>query len=96
MTASSAYEELSKYQHPQISCHPGTNNWQQCSLSHQLLPRDEQTKPEDVGNFLVLSLGPQLTFAQDVAYLSPIIAEIEAEMKERADLESMTVQPAKK
>lgn len=32
---------------------------------------------------------------EDVPYLSPIIAEIEAEMKERADLESMTVQKKK-
>ena len=29
---------------------------------------------------------------EDVPYLSPIIAEIEAELKERADLESMVVQ----
>lgn len=34
-------------------------------------------------------------FGQDVRYLSPIIAAIEAENKERADLESMTVQPRK-
>ncbi|KAK5044960.1 hypothetical protein LTR84_010332 [Exophiala bonariae] len=48
----------------------------QCSLAHQLLPVEEQTKPED-----------------DVRYLSPIIQAIEAENKERADLESMTVKP---
>ncbi|KPI44018.1 Cytochrome b-c1 complex subunit 7 [Cyphellophora attinorum] len=47
----------------------------QCSISHQLLPREEQTKPED-----------------DYEYLTPIIKEIEAAAKERADLESMKVQ----
>lgn len=47
----------------------------QCSLSHQLLPPEEQTKPEE-----------------DIQYLTPIIRQIEAEKKERADLESMTVQ----
>jgi hypothetical protein len=31
-----------------------------------------------------------------VPYLSPIIAEIEAEMKERVDLEAMMVQKKKK
>ncbi|PQE26993.1 ubiquinol-cytochrome c reductase complex 14 kDa protein [Rutstroemia sp. NJR-2017a BVV2] len=46
----------------------------QCSLSHTLLPKEEQTKPED-----------------DYPYLSPIIAEIQAEAKERADLESLTI-----
>ncbi|KAI9855537.1 MAG: Cytochrome b-c1 complex subunit 7 [Vezdaea acicularis] len=47
----------------------------QCSLAHQLLPKEEHTKPED-----------------DDRYLSPIIAEIEAEKAERDDLEAMTVQ----
>ncbi|RDW91397.1 cytochrome b-c1 complex subunit 7 [Coleophoma crateriformis] len=46
----------------------------QCSLSHQLLPKEQQTKPEE-----------------DTPYLSPIIAEIEAEAKERVDLEAMTI-----
>ncbi|KEF52657.1 ubiquinol-cytochrome c reductase subunit 7 [Exophiala aquamarina CBS 119918] len=32
---------------------------------------------------------------EDIAYLSPIIEAIEAENKERADLESMTVSPRK-
>ncbi|RVX70195.1 hypothetical protein B0A52_05528 [Exophiala mesophila] len=49
----------------------------QCSISHQLLPEAERTKPED-----------------DVAYLSPIIAEIEAENKERADLDSVAIRRA--
>jgi len=46
----------------------------QCSLAHQLLPKEQQTKPEE-----------------DVQYLSPIIREIEAEAKERADLDSLVV-----
>jgi len=46
----------------------------QCSLSHQLLPPSEHTKPEE-----------------DVLYLTPIIEEIEAENKEKADLDTMTV-----
>ncbi|KAI9729924.1 MAG: Cytochrome b-c1 complex subunit 7 [Claussenomyces sp. TS43310] len=46
----------------------------QCSLAHQLLPKEQHTKPEE-----------------DTAYLSPIIAEIEAESKERSDLEAMVV-----
>jgi len=46
----------------------------QCSLAHQLLPKDQHTKPEE-----------------DVAYLSPIIKEIEAEARERADLESLSI-----
>lgn len=46
----------------------------QCSVSHQLLPKEEQTKPEE-----------------DVEYLGPLIREIEAEAKERADLESLSI-----
>ncbi|KAG9886578.1 hypothetical protein KCU94_g17107, partial [Aureobasidium melanogenum] len=46
----------------------------QCSLSHQLLPKNEQTKPEE-----------------DIPYLSPIIKEIEAERRERMDLDAMVI-----
>ncbi|KAE8453035.1 Cytochrome b-c1 complex subunit 7 [Mollisiaceae sp. DMI_Dod_QoI] len=46
----------------------------QCSVAHQLLPKDQHTKPEE-----------------DVAYLSPIIKQIEAEAKERDDLESLSI-----
>ncbi|KFX88472.1 hypothetical protein O988_09010 [Pseudogymnoascus sp. VKM F-3808] len=46
----------------------------QCSLSHQLLPKEQQTPPEE-----------------DTPYLSPIIREIEAELKERNDLDSLVV-----
>ncbi|MCJ1423140.1 Cytochrome b-c1 complex subunit 7 [Sticta canariensis] len=51
----------------------------QCSLAHQLLPKDQQTKREE-----------------DYEYLSPIIREIEAEAKERGDLDAMVVKKAKK
>ncbi|KAI4099293.1 MAG: hypothetical protein L6R38_000420 [Xanthoria sp. 2 TBL-2021] len=50
----------------------------QCSLSHQLLPKDQQTKPED-----------------DYLYLTPYIKEIEAESRERGDLEAMIVNKRK-
>ncbi|KAL8928361.1 MAG: hypothetical protein Q9172_000953 [Xanthocarpia lactea] len=50
----------------------------QCSLSHQLLPKDQQTKPED-----------------DYLYLTPYIKEIEAESRERGDLEAMVVNKKK-
>ncbi|KAL8674271.1 MAG: hypothetical protein Q9168_001338 [Polycauliona sp. 1 TL-2023] len=50
----------------------------QCSLSHQLLPKDQQTLPED-----------------DYLYLTPYIKEIEAESKERGDLEAMIVNKRK-
>ncbi|KAG9519800.1 hypothetical protein KCU71_g8833, partial [Aureobasidium melanogenum] len=46
----------------------------QCSLSHQLLPKNEQTKPDE-----------------DIPYLSPIIKEIEAERRERMDLDAMVI-----
>ncbi|KAI9871539.1 MAG: Cytochrome b-c1 complex subunit 7 [Pleopsidium flavum] len=46
----------------------------QCSLAHQLLPKEEQTKSEE-----------------DTPYLTPIIQAIEAESKERDDLEAMVV-----
>lgn len=46
----------------------------QCSLAHQLLPKNEWTKPEE-----------------DEAYLSPIIRAIEAERKEREDLDSLVI-----
>ncbi|KAL1584579.1 hypothetical protein WHR41_07059 [Cladosporium halotolerans] len=46
----------------------------QCSLAHQLLPKEEWTKPEE-----------------DIRYLSPIIAELEAEVTERQGLEAMVI-----
>ncbi|MCJ1374695.1 Cytochrome b-c1 complex subunit 7 [Loxospora ochrophaea] len=50
----------------------------QASLAHQLLPKDQHTRPED-----------------DYLYLTPIIKEIEAESRERDDLESMVVSKKK-
>ncbi|KAH9876088.1 hypothetical protein J1614_003967 [Plenodomus biglobosus] len=46
----------------------------QLSMSHQLLPKEEWTKPDE-----------------DRPYLSTIMKDIEAEMAEREDLESMIV-----
>ena len=46
----------------------------QLSMSHQLLPKEEWTKPD-----------------QDVPYLTGLIEEIETEMAEREDLESMVI-----
>ncbi|KAF2742433.1 hypothetical protein M011DRAFT_490631 [Sporormia fimetaria CBS 119925] len=46
----------------------------QCSVSHQLLPKEEWTKDEE-----------------DTPYLQSIVEQIEAEMKEREDLEAMIV-----
>ncbi|KAL9037092.1 MAG: hypothetical protein Q9214_005848 [Letrouitia sp. 1 TL-2023] len=51
----------------------------QCSVTHQLLPKDQWTKPEE-----------------DRLYLMPVIRQIEAEIKEREDLESMIVNKRKK
>lgn len=41
---------------------------------------------------MTLLNGLELTLSQDRPYLTPIIDEIESEMKERADLEAMKVQ----
>ncbi|EME38548.1 hypothetical protein DOTSEDRAFT_57600 [Dothistroma septosporum NZE10] len=46
----------------------------QCSLAHQLLPKNEWTTQET-----------------DTPYLSPLIVEIETEIKEREDLETMQI-----
>ncbi|KAI4723134.1 ubiquinol-cytochrome c reductase complex 14 kDa protein [Aureobasidium sp. EXF-10727] len=73
----------------------------QCSISHQLLPKNEQTKPEEVrpttlpSSFRSTLLGELesqlLTYTQDVPYLSPIIKEIESERRERMDLDAMVI-----
>ena len=75
----------------------------QCSLSHQLLPKDQQTKPEEVrrptSQAEMVAIHKAMAVAntaQDTPYLSTIIKEIEAENKERADLESLTVQPKRR
>jgi hypothetical protein len=70
------------------------NTLLQCSISHQLLPKNEQTKPEDVRP---LQHSPVhlpfncLHIHQDVPYLSPIIKEIESERRERMDLDAMVI-----
>ncbi|KAF2467119.1 uncharacterized protein BDR25DRAFT_305896 [Lindgomyces ingoldianus] len=51
----------------------------QCSVSHQLLPKEEWTKPEE-----------------DAPYLTVVINEIQAEMKEREDLEAIIVSKREK
>ena len=63
----------------------------QCSLSHQLLPPNEQTKAEEVVAFPAARDHACLTHPawQDNLYLSPIIQEIEAEMKEKQELDIM-------
>ncbi|KAJ4365193.1 Cytochrome b-c1 complex subunit 7 [Neocucurbitaria cava] len=51
----------------------------QLSMSHQLLPKEEWTKPDE-----------------DVPYLQTLIEEIETEMAEREDLESLVVSKRKR
>ena len=60
-------------------------------MSHSLLPKEEWTKPEDVRAPLDTGL-PDADQRQDVPYLSPLITDIEAEMAEREDFETMIVQ----
>lgn len=60
-----------------------------------MLPKEEWTKPEDVCVPIASGVLSQLTIEQDTPYLSSVIKEIEAEMKEREDLESMVVQKRK-
>jgi len=67
-------------------------------LAHQLLPAEDQTKADEVRRTLEKTCEPRMVAdyrTQDQPYLSPIIEEIEAELKERADLESMVVERRK-
>lgn len=66
-------------------------NIPQCSVSHQLLPREQWTKAEEVGYTATRQLVFLTNNTQDDQYLSPIIREIESEMKEREDLEAMVL-----
>lgn len=101
----SACDELSRYVRSTID-RAGIlwSDIVQCSLAHQLLPPHEWTKPEEVryaGNhresaFNVarpLRLKSQWLIGnlQDTAYLKPLIDAIEAEKKERNDLETMQI-----
>jgi ubiquinol-cytochrome c reductase subunit 7 len=61
----------------------------QASLAHQLLPKEQHTKPEEVRLGYVPWNDSLLRFYQDYQYLSPIIKQIEAEAKERDDLDSL-------
>jgi hypothetical protein len=93
---SSVFDELSRYvwkhKWQNGTSLDGKDNILQASLSHQLLPKDQRTKPEDVCSTTPLKYVTILTvLRQDYPYLSPIIQEIEAEAKERSDLESLTV-----
>ncbi|KFZ19321.1 hypothetical protein V502_03717 [Pseudogymnoascus sp. VKM F-4520 (FW-2644)] len=63
----------------------------QCSLSHQLLPKEQQTPPEEVCATHPSPRQEEADRIQDYPYLSPIIQEIEAELKERNDLDSLVV-----
>jgi ubiquinol-cytochrome c reductase subunit 7 len=60
-------------------------------MTHQLLPKEEWTKPEDVripfGNGKTILL----TSIQDKPYLSELITDIESEMAEREDLEALII-----
>lgn len=67
----------------------------QLSMSHQLLPKEEWTKPEEVQLLLRMDLS-DANRRQDVPYLSPLITDIEAEMAEREDFETMIVQKRQK
>ncbi len=42
-----------------------------------------------------MSIDLLMFLSQDIPYLSPLVDEIEAEMKEREDLESMVVKKSK-
>lgn len=74
-----------------------TTDAMQLSLTHQILPESEWTKFEEVCNSELYpsTRRVSLTVLQDTPYLSPLVDEIEAELKEREDLESMVVQRKK-
>ena len=71
-------------------------NKRQLSMSHTLLPKEEWTKAEEVGTHDPSRRCRALTKGQDTPYLSNLITDIEAEMHEREDLESMIVQKRQK
>lgn len=64
-------------------------------MSHSLLPKEEWTKPEDVRTPLEPET-PDADDPQDTPYLSQLITDIEAEMAEREDFETMIVQKRQK
>ncbi|TVY31993.1 Cytochrome b-c1 complex subunit [Lachnellula subtilissima] len=64
----------------------------QCSLAHQLLPKEQQTKPEEVRARYDVFDKWNAKIHQDYSYLSPIIQQVEAEAKERDDWDAAVVQ----
>ena len=64
-------------------------------MTHQLLPKDEWTKPEEVRTHQEQTV-QLLTCRQDKPYLSGLITEIESEMAEREDLEAMVISKRQK
>lgn len=60
-------------------------------MTHQLLPKEEWTKPDEVRTISNGKRGPLLTCSQDVPYLADLITDIESEMAEREDLEAMVI-----
>jgi ubiquinol-cytochrome c reductase subunit 7 len=61
-------------------------------MTHQLLPKEEWTKPDEVSTTMsVEGGGHAANVTQDVPYLSNIVTELEAEMAEREDLEAMII-----
>ncbi len=61
-------------------------------MSHQLLPKEEWTKTEDVRSRSQSQCRAlEANIMQDFPYLTKYIEEIETEMAEREDLESMVI-----
>lgn len=68
-------------------------------MTHQLLPKEEWTTPQQVSSprHVIINLpAKDANPVQDTNYLSSIIKEIEADLNEREDLESMIVQKRQK
>lgn len=68
----------------------------QCSYQHKLLPKDQWTKAEEVNTcnrLLSIMMNDQanLFLLQDISYLRPILAQVEAELAEKDALDSMNV-----
>jgi ubiquinol-cytochrome c reductase subunit 7 len=62
----------------------------QLSMTHQLLPKEEWTKPDEVRT-TIEEMARWLMTLQDVPYLTHLIQDIESEMAEREDLEAMVI-----
>lgn len=62
---------------------------QQCGVTHHVLPRDQWLKPEEVCG---ITWDAELTFFQDIPYLSPIVDQVKAEFAERLEMDSAVPQ----